>query len=493
VFVDYLDPAIGEITDQQARRLCEKFVPQAPGLTTKQLSDRLYRALQAIDPDLRRRRYERAVQARGVALYLDPRTGTATLVGNGLPPDEAAAAAERIDRLVEATKRAGHPGTRGQIAADVYLGMLNGEFHGLTEAEIIDRLLAARRPEDTPDPTAGDPTAEDPTGDNAADNAGQHTAGEDSTDADSTIEPDTAPWPAADQNTGRWACDRIATREGIEVRVGLGTAAGLDERPGEVPGFGPVGAHLARTIVTRQQRGARWLFAIVDPSGHLLLAGPLRRRPHTGTGKPPPVRGGVVELHLNVDELQRYATDPALAAWHPVLAEIAAAWRDRDHLRRRLAANPHTRFARGPLADHVRIRDRSCVGPGCTRTARRCDLDHTHDHGLGGQTVHDNVGPACKRHHPDKERNWTLTQPEPGLFRWVSPLGRIYFTKGEPIRPDLPDPDSAHHPGEETAAEVDQRLRRYDPRILQRPAKDPPRPPPPPRPDPPPDDEPPPF
>jgi hypothetical protein len=100
---------------------------------------------------------------------------------------------------------------------------------------------------------------------------------------------------------------------------------------------------------------------------------------------------------------------------------------------------------------------------------------------------------ACKRHHPDKERNWTLTQPEPGLFRWVSPLGRIYVTKGEPIHPDLPDPEPAHHPDEETAAEVDQRLRRYDPRILQRPAKDPPRPPPPPRPGPLADNEPPPF
>jgi PAS domain-containing protein len=87
VFVDYLDPANGEPTDEQSRRLCERFVPHAPGLTTKQLADRLYRALHAIDPDLRRRRYERAVQARGVALYLDPRTGTATLAGNGLPPD----------------------------------------------------------------------------------------------------------------------------------------------------------------------------------------------------------------------------------------------------------------------------------------------------------------------------------------------------------------------------------------------------------------------
>jgi hypothetical protein len=116
VFVEYLDPANGELTEEQAGRLCEKFVPQAPRLTTKQLSDRLYRALHAIDPELRRRRYQRAVQERGVALYLDPRTGTATLVGNGLPPDEAAAAAERIDRLVEAIKRAGHPGRRRRSA-----------------------------------------------------------------------------------------------------------------------------------------------------------------------------------------------------------------------------------------------------------------------------------------------------------------------------------------------------------------------------------------
>src|SRR5918992_3775284 len=151
VFVEYLDPANGELTQEQARRLCEKFVPQAPGWTTKQLSDRLYRALHAIDPALRRRRYQRAVQQRGVALYLDPRTGTATLVGNELPPDEAAAAGERIDRLVEAAKRAGHPRRRAQISADVYLAMLNGSVHGLTEHEIIHRLLASHRPEDHPD------------------------------------------------------------------------------------------------------------------------------------------------------------------------------------------------------------------------------------------------------------------------------------------------------------------------------------------------------
>jgi hypothetical protein len=328
VFVEYLDPANGDLTEAQARRLCERFVPQAPGLTTKQLSDRLFRALHAIDPELRRRRYQRAVQQRGVALYLDPRTGTATLVGNGLPPDEAAAAAERIDRLVEAAKRAGHPGRRAQISADVYLAMLNGSVHGLTENEIINRLLATHRPEDHPDTdTDTDPDTDieaEASTDADADTGTAPETGTDSetgTEADAGTETapgtetetgtdpgadaeaeagtadeadrDTAPGAAAPapagEHTGRWAGDRVATREGIEIRVGLATLAGLDDRPAEIPGLGPIGAHLARDAVSAQRRGASWKFAIVDTDGYLLLAGPLRRRPR---GPRSPLRFG---------------------------------------------------------------------------------------------------------------------------------------------------------------------------------------------------------
>lgn len=423
VFVEYLDPATGDVTEAQSRWLCERFVPLAPGLTTRQLADRLYRALHALDPGLRRRRYERAVRERGVALYLDPRTGTAVLAANGLPADEAAAAAERIDRLVEATKRAGHPGRRPQISADLYLGMLNGTFHGLTEREIIARLLGKPRPEDGADP---DDDADQPAS----------AAPDDRADED-------APTPGGDAE--RWARDRVGTREGVEIRVGLSTLAGLDDRPGEIPGLGPVGAHVARATVAAQQRGAAWRFAIVDPDGYLLLAGPLRRRPRT-PAPGAPVRGGVVEVHVTVDELHRYAGDPPDEIWAGVVAEIADAWAGRDDLRRRLAANPRARFVRGPLADHVRIRDRNCCGPGCTRPARRSDLDHTREHARGGPTIAANVGPVCARHHPDKDRGWSLAQPQPGLFLWVSPLGRLYVTRGEPVRPELPGPDPAPPP-----------------------------------------------
>ncbi|MHA6628594.1 HNH endonuclease signature motif containing protein [Pseudonocardia sichuanensis] len=192
--------------------------------------------------------------------------------------------------------------------------------------------------------------------------------------------------------------------------------------------------------------------------------------------------------------MQRFAADPVLGDWHGLLAEIAAQWARRDELRARLAAHPDARFARGPLADHIRARDRYCCGPGCTRSARSADLDHTHEHSRGGKTVEANIGPGCRRHHRDKDRGWTLTQPEPGSFRWVSPLGRVYLTRGEPIRPDLPDPDPGPgpHPGEESDAQAERRLRRYYRKILGGPGADPLRPPPP-RAGPAPDDEPPPF
>jgi hypothetical protein len=568
VFADHLDPGRGELTPAQIRKLCERFVPQAPRLNTAQLSRRLLRAIVAIDPGFHRRRYRRGVQERGVVLHLD-RNGTAVLSGEGLPPDEAAAAAARLDRLAEAAKRAGHPGRLGQITADLYLGMLDGTFYGLTEAQILAHLLVHPRPEDTDADTddhaetgrddldAADAglgaDAEDPAEDNSADedpaveDAAENLVDEiaDNEDADEErvdespgggdsadrapeerAEPRRDPWPGDPDDTAgrgilpaafgapggapspgqggsgdRWCGERIGIREGVEIRIGLGTLLGLDERPGGIPGLGPVDAEIARRVVAAQQRGVEWVFAVVDGAGHLLLAGPLRRRPRyadppgvrpPGAGPPGRVRGGVVEIHLTIPELHRLVADPAVVGgWAGVLAEVADRWAERHRLREQLARDPRARFARGALARHVQVRDRTCTGPGCERSARRSDLDHTRDHGRGGNTVEENVGPACKRHHPDKNRGWTLSQPEPGLFVWTSPLGRTYTTRGEPIRPDLPEPDPRQEEADRRDdLDTDDHGTGLDLRILWRPARDPGPPPPPPAPD---DQEAPPF
>jgi hypothetical protein len=289
----------------------------------------------------------------------------------------------------------------------------------------------------------------------------------------------------------------------VEIRVGLGTLLGLDERPGEIPGLGPVDAEITRRVVATQHRGAEWVYAVVDGDGYLLLAGPLRRRPRygdppgagpPGAGPPGRSRGGVVEIHLTLAELHRLvaetAADPGVVGgWAGVLAEVADRWAERHRLREQLGRDPRARFARGALARHVQVRDRTCIGPGCMRSARRSDLDHTRDHGRGGDTVEDNIGPGCKRHHADKDRGWRLRQPEPGLFVWTSPLGRTYTTRGEPIRPDLPEPEPPPEGADPRDDPDTDHGTRLDLRILWRPGRDP-EPPPPPAPD---DQEEPPF
>ena len=149
VFAQHLDPAHG-LTSAQTQAILARLLPVAPRLTTSQLRGRLWRALLAIDPGWARRRYTRAVRARAVTAVLAD-DGTVTVTGSGLPADEAAVACARVDRLAEAAKRAGHPGRVGQIAADVFLGLLDGRFHSRTEDQIIAALLREPRPEDTRD------------------------------------------------------------------------------------------------------------------------------------------------------------------------------------------------------------------------------------------------------------------------------------------------------------------------------------------------------
>jgi hypothetical protein len=429
VFAGYLDPACG-VTPEQAATICARLLPVAPQLTTAQLRGRLWRAVLAIDPDWARRRYTRAVRSRVVTAVLAD-DGTVTLTGSGLPAGEAAVACARVDRLAEAAKRAGHPGRVGQIAADVYLGLLDGRFHALSEQQIIAALRREPRPEDTGPGHAPDDDATRAARDDGSD------------------EPAQAP-PAAG-HTGTPVTDRT----GVEIRVGLATLLELDERPGEIPGLGPVLPDVARDLVARRQRGAQWRFAVTGPDGHLLLAGVTRRRLRcTPVTEQTTERfnGGIVELQIEATRLAELvelsgeraagAAAPRWAtSWAAVIADIAAQFAARHTLLAALDDRPLDRFPGAALARHVQVRDRTCTHPGCRRPAARCDLDHTRDYAHGGPTVRANLGPGCDRHHPLKHGlGWRLTQPRPGLFEWTSPLQQVYRTRGEPIMVPLPEP-----------------------------------------------------
>ncbi|MDT0180986.1 DUF222 domain-containing protein [Microbacterium sp. ARD31] len=88
----------------------------------------------------------------------------------------------------------------------------------------------------------------------------------------------------------------------------------------------------------------------------------------------------------------------------------------------------------------LQARDQHCRFPGCRVAAIRCEVDHTHDHALGGRTELTNLAHLCQRHHSMKQFTaWRVRQLKGGVLEWTSPLGRTY-------REDAPTPAVAFTP-----------------------------------------------
>ncbi len=82
------------------------------------------------------------------------------------------------------------------------------------------------------------------------------------------------------------------------------------------------------------------------------------------------------------------------------------------------------------IRELVIARDQTCRNPRCGQPAWKGDLDHTRPYHLGGVTCGCNLGGVCRGDHQLKQLpGWTLTQPEPGVFRWTTPAGRTYTTR----------------------------------------------------------------
>jgi hypothetical protein len=70
-----------------------------------------------------------------------------------------------------------------------------------------------------------------------------------------------------------------APRRGvIDIQIPLTTLLGLTDFPGDLAGFGPVIADIARQVVA-EQPDATWRFSIYDQLGELISHGITRRRP----------------------------------------------------------------------------------------------------------------------------------------------------------------------------------------------------------------------
>jgi len=92
---------------------------------------------------------------------------------------------------------------------------------------------------------------------------------------------------------------------------------------------------------------------------------------------------------------------------------------------------------------YLQGRDQHCRFPGCRTAAIRCEVDHTLDAALGGETKTSNLAHLCQRHHSMKQFTaWRVRQLKGGVLEWTSPLGRTY-------REDAPIPAVAFTPAVE--------------------------------------------
>lgn len=85
------------------------------------------------------------------------------------------------------------------------------------------------------------------------------------------------------------------------------------------------------------------------------------------------------------------------------------------------------------LAEAVRLRDKTCVRPGCSVPASRCELDHVVPWAQGGRTAAANLVCLCGRCHRIKTAGGgTPSLPgRGGLRKWLSATGRL-FDDGDP-------------------------------------------------------------
>ncbi len=89
------------------------------------------------------------------------------------------------------------------------------------------------------------------------------------------------------------------------------------------------------------------------------------------------------------------------------------------------------------LAEFVIARDQRCAFPGCTRRARRCDLDHEQPWQSGGPTSPDNLAPLCRRHHLAKHHaGWRRRRQPDGSYHWTAPTGHTYQVTPPRYPPD---------------------------------------------------------
>jgi Domain of unknown function (DUF222) len=198
-----------------------------------------------------------------------------------------------------------------------------------------------------------------------------------------------------------------ARKSTIELHIDLATLAMLSEEPGDLSGYGPILADIARHTAAHIAEQAAWRFTVTQ-HGTTLAEGRL-------TPTAAKVAAGITALSIGPD----------------------------GHLGRRPTAAQDA---------YVKARDRTCRAPGCTRRAERCDLDHIDEHHRSHNTSICNLCALCKRHHRAKHIGLHKLRRGAHGIDWTTPHQHHYTViphnspPPSPLERLLADITHNHHP-----------------------------------------------
>jgi uncharacterized protein DUF222 len=352
----------------EARAAEQEVLDRAGRLTPGGLRAAIARAVMEVAPEKAKKRREVAAKFARVERWAED-SGNAALAGRELPPEAVFAVDQRIAWWAGELRKAGLDGGMDEIRARALLDLLLGH--------------------------------------------------------DSRPHPEGAAAPAASPEVGA-VPGGFAGR--VTLTVPLSTAAGLADRPGEIPGIGPIDPWLARDLTAAAAKNPKttWCVTVTDAYGHAVAHGCTRPEPkrHRKRAGPGPRGGPGFSFTATADPGTWRLRVPGggpdlLVSFDPIdTAEC-------DH---RFQARGHDPGIK--LRHLTHVRHATCTGPWCRRPAARCDYDHNTPHEAGGRTCLCNGGPKCRRDHRLKQDpRWTVDQLPGGTFRWTAPTGRTFTTE----------------------------------------------------------------
>jgi hypothetical protein len=248
----------------------------------------------------------------------------------------------------------------------------------------------------------------------------------------------------------------------------LATLLWLADRPGTMPGIGPVDPALARDLAAAAARhpASTFCLTITDPHGRPLAHGCGRPPPrgqrkndtpggaardgpphahgedHPGPGGDHPPPGGYGTVWLSTAAFTGSTADGADGTAGGTDAAggadgTAGGGRDLvftleplagpcDHKHQATGHDP------GRMLRHLTgILNAHCTFPPCRRPEHTCDYEHSQPYDQGGRTCLCQAGPTCRHDHRAKQApGWRVEEAGArGWFRWTTPSGRSYLSR----------------------------------------------------------------